>query len=98
MPTLSRVLTVNEIFEEWDRIETALQAIEVPAHDIYLMDVAVESLAYRLLYRARAIGIEVGITEVRQIDNDEAHDLTDTEVLFSFPDEDNAVWFRTMIL
>lgn len=99
MPTLTRTFKVDEIFEEWDRIEEALRLIGVPVDQMCLLDIAVQSLAYDLVNRAGALGIQAQLLAMQQVEaEDWIGDPVETEVLFTFPDHSNAVWFRTMVL
>ena len=99
MPTLSRKLKVKEIYAEWDRIEAGLRVIDVPVDRICLLDITVQSLAYGLVNRAGALGIQADVLSMQQIETEDwICDPIETEVFFGFPNEDHLIWFRTFVL
>ena len=99
MPTLSRKLKIAEVYAEWDRIEDALRPIGVPVDCICFLEEAIDSLAYRMVERARALGIEASLGYVQEIDPARwLGSPVDVEACYDIPDETHAVLFRTMVL
>ena len=97
----SQVIAIENILPEADRIEAVLLNAGLPAKSLYLLDIAADLLVHNMTSRARALGIEVcnhGKGWSDDAADWEPGDPVQVEVFFSFPDEDNAVWFRTMIL
>lgn len=99
MTTLSRKLKVAEVYAEWHRIEDALRPIGVPVDWICFLEEAIDSLAYGMVERARALGIEAYLAAMQPVDPEEwLGEPVDIKLSYHLPDETQAVLFRTMVL
>lgn len=100
MPTLSHTISVDAIADELDIMETAALV------DGYLLEFisdkdAARSIADKLIRKAEAYGIAARISGVVEDDSEddwEVGDPSSIEIIFAFPDDANAVWFRTTVL
>lgn len=101
MLTISRAITMQDIVREVIRIETVVLKGSFPDNSQDFLDYAVHSLIYDIVSRAKGHGIEVLSTGPFWSDHAgewEPGDPIEAEVRFCFPDEDNLIWFRTLIL
>lgn len=99
MPRLYRTFKVKEVYAEWERIEEALRPIGVPVDFICFLEEAIDSLAYGMVERAHALGIEASLGYVQEIDPARwLGSPVDVEACYDIPDETHAVLFRTMVL
>ncbi|WP_293795349.1 hypothetical protein [uncultured Bosea sp.] len=101
MPTISHVIAMQDIVREAIRVETEVLKGSFPDHSQDFLDYAVHSLIYDIVSRAKERGIEVlsaGPFWSDYAEEWEPGDPIEAEVRFCFPDEDNLIWFKTMIL
>lgn len=100
MPTLSHTISVDAVLAELNLMETAALV------DGYLLEFisyrdAARSIASKLIRKAENYGITARTSGVFGADPEEdweAGDPSSIEIIFAFPDDANAVWFRTMVL
>ncbi|PZR80164.1 MAG: hypothetical protein DI537_40065 [Stutzerimonas stutzeri] len=100
MTTLSHTISVDAIADELDLMETAALVDGCLLEFISDQDAA-RSIADKLIRKAEAYGIAArisGVVEGDAEDDWEVGDPRSIEIVFGFPDDANAVWFRTMVL
>lgn len=93
-------ISANDVVTEAIRMELATLAKDRFFEVVSLEDAA-KSLADKLICKAKRHGIEALTTTVTRTRDSDGWTLGDPnhyEVHFDFPNEDHAVWFRTMIL
>ncbi|KQK29091.1 hypothetical protein ARD30_19955 [Bosea thiooxidans] len=101
MLTISHVIAMQDIVQEVIRIETEFLKGSFPDNSQDFLDYAVHSLIYDIVSRAKGHGIEVLSTGPFWSDHAEEWepgDPIEAEVRFCFPDDANAVLFRTMFI
>ncbi|MBN9495108.1 MAG: hypothetical protein J0H39_00010 [Alphaproteobacteria bacterium] len=101
MPTLTHVMDYEEVLAEEARISATLLNAGFPADHLDLVDAAVDSLAHDLADRARKLGIsvfKVGKVWSNLPEEWEPGDPREAKVFFCFPDDANAVLFKTMFI
>ena len=101
MPTLTHVIAMQDIVREAARVETEVLKDSFPDNSQDFLDYAVNSLIYDIVSRAKECGIEVLSAGPFWSDNAEEWepgDPIEAEVRFCFPDDANAVLFRTMFI
>lgn len=100
MPTLSHTISVDMVLDELDLMETAA-LVDGCLLEFISFKQAAYSLADKLIDKAEAHGIKArtgGIFGTENEEDWEPGDPSPITIAFYFPDDANAVWFRTMVL
>ena len=100
MPTLTHTISVDAVLDELDCMQAA-KLVDGYIPQIVNFKCAAYALADKLINKAEAYGIEAQepvVLFVEKEDDWERGDPTIIEIVFSFLDDANAVWFRTMII
>lgn len=93
-------ISSDEVLAEAIRMELQMIAEDRFCEFVCLKDAA-KALAAEVIGKAKDHGIEAWATEVTWTRDKEGWTFGDPdhyEVRFGFPNEDHAVWFRTMVL